>query len=98
MKEYEFEYSIYPDNSSSIFDETCEKIDRAFKDAEKQEKLVDVDGSTIQRFHIDGKKVVVYDDYDVGAVYVESDINLSGVVEEYDFTSEHSEEKQVKTA
>ena len=37
----------------------------------------DVDGSTIQVFHCNEKEIVVYDDYDVGAVFVLSNVDLS---------------------
>lgn len=46
----------------------------------KNELLVDVDGSNMQVFSYgNNKETVVYDDYDVGAVYVLSDINLDEV-------------------
>ncbi len=41
---------------------------------------MDVDGSTIQIYRKDDKEVVVYDDYDVGAVFIKSDVDLSEIL------------------
>lgn len=73
---YKYDYTIHPENSPQIFKQTCAEIERAFPNAYKNELLVDVDGSTIQVFTENGKEIVVYDDYDVGAVFVKSEINL----------------------
>mgnify|MGYP006916049866 CR=1 FL=1 len=72
----EYHYSIYPDNSPEKFKLTCEKIEEAYPFALKLKLLVDVDGSTIQRYKINGREVIVYDDYEIGAVFVSSDIPL----------------------
>lgn len=71
-----FDYTLFPDNSQDKFKAACEKLRRSFPKAEKQKLLVDVDGTTIQTFTIDGKEIDVYDDYDIGAVYIKSQINL----------------------
>ncbi len=72
-----FDYTIYKENSSEVFKKTCGEIERLFPDAEKNKMLVDVDGSTIQTYTQDGKDIDVYDDYEVGAVYVKSEIQLN---------------------
>jgi hypothetical protein len=72
-----YDYPIHPDNSPDIFRSTCVLIDNNIKYTKKEELLVDVDGSTYQEYYVDKNKIVVFDDYDVGAVYVESDIDLS---------------------
>lgn len=71
-----FDYNIHTDNSPEEFKKTCEKIRKAYPNAKEQKLLVDVDGTTIQTFTQDGKDIDVYDDYDVGAVYVKSEIEL----------------------
>ena len=75
MKTYD--YTIFQDNSSAHFKQACIEIEKAFPKAKKEKLLVDVDGSTIQIFSENGKNIRVYDDYDVGAVFVKSDINLN---------------------
>ena len=74
-----FDYNIYTENSPKIFKETCKKIERAYQTAQKKDLLVDVDGSTIQTYNIDGKDIDVFDDYDIGAVFVKSEVNLDKI-------------------
>ena len=47
MREYEFDYTISQSNNPKIFKDTCYKIEKAFPAYEKDELLVDADGSTI---------------------------------------------------
>lgn len=75
-----FDYNIHPDNSPKIFKQTCAIIEAAIPEAIKRKLLVDVDGSTIQTFTKDGKDIDVYDDYDIGAVFVKSEIDLSDIL------------------
>ena len=46
---------------------------------EKKKILIDVDGSLIQIYRIPDGEIVVYNDYEVGAVYADSDIDLSAL-------------------
>ncbi len=72
-----FEYNIHPDNSSKQFIETCNKICKELKSAKKDKMLIDVDGTTIQKISFGNKNIYVYDDYDIGAVFVKSEIPLN---------------------
>lgn len=74
-----FEYTICKENNTTIFKLTCKKISEMFPDATVHKLLVDVDGSTIQAFTHEGKDIHVYDDYDVGAVFIKSEIELIGL-------------------
>jgi hypothetical protein len=74
-----FDHTIYKENSPEKFDEACELIEQSFTDIQKDKLLIDVDGSTYQRYTKDGKIITVYDDYDVGAVYVIADLDLSHI-------------------
>ena len=76
----EFDYTIYPDNSPQVFKNTCENISAAFPNNQKKKLLIDVDGSTIQIFLVNGEEIIVYDDYYVGAVYVKSKIDLTDIL------------------
>ena len=77
MKKYD--YTIFPDNSPNEFKKACSKIESAFPNFKKNKLLIDVDGSTIQTYTKDNKDIDVYDDYDVGAVFVKSEINLDKI-------------------
>ena len=76
MKDYPYSYTLCPDNSPSAFRAACEKIESTMPHLAKQPLLTDVDGATVQTYEgVDGWRIVVYDDYDVGAVYMLSDFD-----------------------
>ncbi len=77
MREYKYDYTVNPENSSESFRELCEIIARQYPTFRREELFIDDDGSTIQVFSSEGKEIVVYDDYDVGAVFVVSDVDIS---------------------
>lgn len=81
MKDYPFDYNVSPDNSPEAFKKVCKKLEEHFYDLIKEPLLVDVDGTTIQTYTRQGKKIVVFDDYDIGAVFVQSEIELITVLE-----------------
>ena len=74
-----YEYNISSENSPEIFKIICSKIEETYPELQKNVLLVDVDGTTIQVYYINDLKVTVYDDYEVGAVYVLSDLDLKGI-------------------
>lgn len=77
MSTYIFDYTISPKNDIKIFKDTCDKLEESFAGILRKKLLVDVDGTTIQEFLLKQKSIVVYDDYDVGAVYVKSQVDLN---------------------
>ncbi len=76
MYNFRYDYTIYPDNSTEKFKETCKKIERKYTNAIRKDLLVDVDGTLIQRYIVDNKSIIVYDDYYIGSVFVKSEITL----------------------
>ena len=58
----------------------CEMIEKAYPEMKKADLLVDVDGSMVQIYGEEPTEIIVYDDYEVGAVYIKSDIDLSDSV------------------
>ena len=72
-----YDCTLCRDNSPDAFDKACEIIDKAFPNAQKCKLLIDVDGSTYQAYTVNGAKITILDDYDVGAVYIQADIDLS---------------------
>ena len=89
-----YDYTIYPDNNPKIFKDTCKRIEEIFPNMKKAELLIDVDGSTVQIFGEEPKEIIVYDDYDVGDVFVKSDIDLSGVISDYRKTKDNSGKRE----
>lgn len=77
-----YEYNIHPDNSPELFIMISNLIERSLPDFEKKKLLVDVDGTTIQTFSKNGKDIDIYDDYDVGAVFVKSEVDIGYILED----------------
>jgi len=75
-----YDYTIFPDNSPKEFKKACKMIQKALPNVTPHDLLIDVDGSTIQTFEYEGQEINVYDDYDVGAVYVISEVNLDNIL------------------
>ena len=80
MKRYRYETTIWRDNNPEKFHEACARIEQTYPHAQKEDLLIDVDGSLIQVYRIEGKKAVIYDDYDVGGVFALSEIDLSWLI------------------
>ncbi len=81
MSAYErkYTYTVRKENSPSAFKAACRQIEDSVPHLEKYDLLVDVDGSTIQVYR-DGKdEITVIDDYDVGVVFVGSDVDLNEI-------------------
>ena len=72
-----FEYNVFPNNSTFEFEKACQKIEYEFPKADKKKMLIDVDGTTIQTYTYNGKESDVYNDDDVGAVFIKSEIALN---------------------
>ncbi len=77
-----FDYNINTEASKEIFDKTCKKIEKKYSNIKKENLLADVDGSLCQVYFLDGKEIRVQNDYLVGALYVESDIDLGDLFNE----------------
>ena len=74
-----YEYNISSENSPEKFKTICSKIEETYSELQKDVLLVDVDGTTIQVYHINKLEITVYDDYEVGAVYVLSNLDLKEI-------------------
>lgn len=75
-----FSYTISKHASETMFDNACSKIDSKAKGFKRERPLTDVDGSTIQTYQSAGRTIEVFNDYEVDAVYIDSDIDLSDIL------------------
>ena len=66
-------------SSSVAFLETCGKIEK-INGIEKEELLVDFDGSKIQPYRLNGKKIVVVNDLDEDVVYIRSEEDIDKIL------------------
>lgn len=75
-----FSYNISTSADENAFFSTCDTIENAFPKLEKEELLVDVDGSQIQTYTENSWKITVFNDYEVDAVFVDSDIDIGDIL------------------
>ena len=75
-----YSYNIAKEADQKAFDNTCALIEAKHKGIKKEQLLIDVDGSQIQIYNSPNGKIKVYNDYEVDAVYIDSDIDLKGTV------------------
>lgn len=71
-----YSYTIAKTASEAVFQNVCKLIEAHFKGISKERILEDVDGSTIRIYHTGTATIKVYNDYEVDAVYIDSEIEL----------------------
>lgn len=72
-----YDYNVSSTNSKAKFQQACELIEKEYPTCIKKEPLIDVDGSMIQTYTINDKDIDVHNDYEIGAIYVKSEIKLN---------------------
>ena len=77
-EKYRFLYPINNEMSKRIFSKTCRKIKKGIKGLESEKIIEGIGYSQIQIYYYEGLKIGVFNDEFVEAVYVCSDVDLSG--------------------
>lgn len=77
MKDYNYSYTICDCYDSEIFMKQCKTFEEKIPGIKKIDSYVDVDGTEVCKYSIEGKEVVIKNDYQVGAVYVDSCVELT---------------------
>ena len=72
-----FNYTICNLPDSDIFSRQCRALEKNIPDLKKNDILKDIDGSDIAIYFKDGKKVTVHNSYYIGAVYIQSELDLT---------------------
>lgn len=75
-----YTYNIAKNPDNKAFKNTCAQIESKMSDLKKEKLLIDVDGSVIQIYRSPTGKITIFNDYLVGAVYVDSEIDLGDVL------------------
>ena len=75
-----FTYNIAKEANKAAFDNACALIETYLGNFKKENLLEDVDGTQIQIYDTPNGKIKVYNDYEVDAVYVDSDVNLENAM------------------
>jgi len=80
---YKYHYNIYPDANESIY-YAQKQILSGIPEIVVEKELHDVDDSRIQIYFLDGKKIKLICSTDVGAVYMDTDIDVASYVLQQD--------------
>lgn len=70
------EYNVYPNIDHDRFVKVCRQIYAAFPEPLNWEHLVDVDTTEIGIITLREGEIKVFNDCEVGAIYVESDVEI----------------------
>ena len=76
MKEYAYNYSICNQPDEDIFHRQCAALVKYIPGLEPERLLQDVDGTLIQIYHHRRGDLLVWNDMQVGGVYIESDFDI----------------------
>lgn len=71
-----FEYNICTEPDEEIFVKQCKAFEKHIPNIQKDRLLEDVDGGKTQIYTLGNNKITVHNSYYIGAVYVNSDIEL----------------------
>lgn len=75
-----YSYNVSKNADKKAFDDVCAIIEAKVKGYTKEKALVDVDGTQIQIYNTPDGKIKVYNDYEVDAVYIDSDAELKNII------------------
>jgi hypothetical protein len=75
-----FSYNIAKNADQKAFNRVCSVIEANVKGIVKKPVLNDVDGTQIQIYDTHDGRIKVVNDYEVDAVYIDSDIKLDKVI------------------
>lgn len=71
-----FSYGICNQADAEIFQKQCQTLEKHISSIQKGDMLTDVDGSQTQFYHIGDKEVTVHNSRYIGAVYIDSEVDL----------------------
>ena len=74
-----FSYTVSKEADNKVFLDTCALIETNIAEAVKEEMLIDVDGSLYQTYQTPKGTIKVSNDFEVYAVYVDSDLKLDHI-------------------
>lgn len=77
MPAYKYEYNICNEFDSKIFRKQCAALESYIPKLEKKGFQEDVDGSEYQFYSLNGQEVVVKNSFYIGAVYIQSNVDLT---------------------
>ena len=77
-----YNYCAYPEANETAFKKLCNALESVVANISKGDLLIDVDDSKLQFYAVNGAEIVVKNSYYIGAIYIESDVDLAPVADE----------------
>ncbi len=71
-----YHYNVCTEADKNIFIKQCSALEKHIPNIVKKQLLNDIDGSETQIYELNGSKITVHNSFYVGAVYVDSDVEL----------------------
>lgn len=71
-----FEFNVCNKADEEIFYKQCQALENNVPNILLSKELIDVDGSISRTYEVNGKKVNIYNDVNVDAVYIKSEEEL----------------------
>lgn len=72
-----FNYTICNEPDKELFEKQCHALEKHIPSLIKKHLLHDVDDSMTQIYQKDGARILVHNSYYIGALYIESEIELT---------------------
>ena len=75
-----YKYTFYNEADNEIFKEACKKLLHGMDNLIANEPIIDVDGTIIQKYTSPNGNIMVSNDYEIDAVYIDSEVNLDDII------------------
>lgn len=75
-----YKYTFYKETDNEKFKEACKKILHGVDNLIANEPIIDVDGTIIQKYTSPNGNIMVSNDYEIDAVYIDSEVNLDDII------------------
>lgn len=75
-----YKYTFYNEADNEKFKEACKKLLHGMNNLIANEPIIDVDGTIIQKYTSPNGNIMVSNDYEIDAVYIDSEVNLDDII------------------
>lgn len=75
-----YKYTFYKEADKEKFKEACKKLLHGMDNLIANEPIIDVDGTIIQKYTSPNGNIMVSNDYEIDAVYIDSEVNLDDII------------------
>ena len=75
-----YKYTFYEEADNEKFKEACKKLLHGMDNLIANEPIIDVDGTIIQKYTSPNGNIMVSNDYEIDAVYIDSEVNLDDII------------------